>query len=150
MAATSSRPTPGEPPAVAAPGDLPPGAAPVGLVLVSHSAQLAEGAAELARAMAGAFRFERVTADVDAHETSCGELSTAATGTFVVMDRSEEPYSTEPNDQLGDTRAHERLSASETHRVDSDPSATKATRSISSKVRVSVRGTQATPSSGMQ
>src|ERR1017187_3230281 len=30
-----------------------PGDAPVGLVLVSHSAQLAEGAAELARAMAG-------------------------------------------------------------------------------------------------
>ena len=40
-------------PAVAAPGDLAPGEAPVGLVLVSHSAQLAEGAAELARAMAG-------------------------------------------------------------------------------------------------
>ena len=30
-----------------------PGEAPVGLVLVSHSAQLAEGAADLARAMAG-------------------------------------------------------------------------------------------------
>ncbi|MGA3184183.1 MAG: phosphoenolpyruvate--protein phosphotransferase [Candidatus Dormibacteria bacterium] len=33
--------------------DSAPGDAPVGLVLVSHSAQLAEGAAELARAMAG-------------------------------------------------------------------------------------------------
>jgi phosphocarrier protein FPr len=33
--------------------DAMPGEAPVGLVLVSHSAQLAEGAAELARAMAG-------------------------------------------------------------------------------------------------
>jgi phosphocarrier protein FPr len=33
--------------------DPTPGGAPVGLVLVSHSAQLAEGAAELARAMAG-------------------------------------------------------------------------------------------------
>jgi phosphocarrier protein FPr len=53
MAATEPADPAGEAPAVAAPGDLPPGAAPVGLVLVSHSAQLAEGAAELARAMAG-------------------------------------------------------------------------------------------------
>ena len=53
MAAIEPADPAGEAPAGAAPGDLPPGAAPVGLVLVSHSAQLAEGAAELARAMAG-------------------------------------------------------------------------------------------------
>ena len=53
MAATEPADPTGGAPAGAAPGDLPPGEAPVGLVLVSHSAQLAEGAAELARAMAG-------------------------------------------------------------------------------------------------
>ena len=54
MAATEPADPAGGAPAGAPPGDLPPGEAPVGLVLVSHSAQLAEGAAELARAMAGA------------------------------------------------------------------------------------------------
>jgi len=53
MAATEPADPTGGAPAGAPPGDLPPGEAPVGLVLVSHSAQLAEGAAELARAMAG-------------------------------------------------------------------------------------------------
>jgi phosphocarrier protein FPr len=53
MAATEPADPTGNTPAVAPPGDPAGGDAPVGLVLVSHSAQLAEGAADLARAMAG-------------------------------------------------------------------------------------------------
>ena len=53
MAATEPADPAGSTPAVAPPGDPAGRDAPVGLVLVSHSAQLAEGAADLARAMAG-------------------------------------------------------------------------------------------------
>lgn len=53
MAATEPSDPAGGTPTATPPADVARGETPVGLVLVSHSAQLAEGAAELARAMAG-------------------------------------------------------------------------------------------------